>query len=310
MKNVKNWFVILFLLPMGQVMAEGPMAGKVYGKISLAVVEAGNGNTGTTELVNNASRFGLKGKSELEGGVKAIYQLEYEVAVDDGGNGDELKQRNSFVGIETLHGKIVAGIHDTPLKVTQNKVDLFNDLPTGDIKNLVNGEERIKNIVQYTSPKYAGMTAKLMRQFNDEGTEGKNGASASFSYEMDGLYLALASDRTVDDKTANKDVNRLVAQYKLGNLQVGFLFNDSKSTGSSVKADSGSLVSLAYKTGRLVWKFQAGSSDEKSAGKKLTALGADYRFAKTTKAYFYYAATEDDKQAKVIASGIGMEHKF
>ncbi|MFP3442472.1 hypothetical protein R0K18_32545, partial [Pantoea sp. SIMBA_133] len=49
-------------------------------------------------------------------------------------------------------GALIAGKFDTPLKSAQGKVDQFNDLQA-DIKNIMAGENRTSNIVQYSSPR-------------------------------------------------------------------------------------------------------------------------------------------------------------
>ena len=54
-------------------------------------------------------------------------------------------------GIKGSFGTVWAGKHDTPTKLAQGKIDLFNDLE-GDIKNTFEGENRVSNIVAYSSP--------------------------------------------------------------------------------------------------------------------------------------------------------------
>jgi len=312
------------------VLAEGPIDGKVYGKINLTVVseKAKTGNTTTKDdssMTSNASRFGFKGKTDLENDLKAIYQLEYEIAPhtgDAGGTGDEFKQRNSFVGIKSNFGTVIAGIHDTPLKLAQKKVDLFNDLHKADIKELVYGEERVKNAAMYTSPSFSGVKVAVMRQFHDESANGDAGTSASISYKQKGLYLALATDSKVDDATSNKDVTRVVAQYKIDNYTVGALFNQSQDSAKTKKEGSGYVLSGAYKMNNTTLKLQLGSSDEKgqvavgSTAAAITtdqiAFGVDQKLGKQTKVFAYYSALDDDATSKkeTTTMGLGIEHKF
>src|SRR5690606_27907974 len=108
------------------------------------------------ELVSNASRIGLKGSEKINDKLKAIYQFEYQTEVDDGVNpSGTFSQRNIFIGVEGNFGRLTAGLFDTPLKLVQEKIDLFNDL-AGDIGQLLNGEIRAKNIVQYSTPASLG----------------------------------------------------------------------------------------------------------------------------------------------------------
>ena len=62
--------------------------------------------------------------------LELIYQAEYEVDPVDGkadeSKGRVLKQRNTFIGIKSSLGTLFLGTHDTALKKSQSKIDLFN----------------------------------------------------------------------------------------------------------------------------------------------------------------------------------------
>lgn len=57
----------------------------------------------------NTSRWGLRGSEELGGGLKAVFQLEGEVAMDTGAGGSSLFGRQANVGLEGGFGRVVAG---------------------------------------------------------------------------------------------------------------------------------------------------------------------------------------------------------
>src|SRR5690606_19048868 len=129
----------------------------VYGKANVSLQNADESGDAKIELVSNASRIGLKGSEEITEGLKAIYQLEYQTEVDDGSgsNGQTFNQRNIYIGLQGSAGTIMGGHFDTPLKVVQEKVDLFNDLE-GDMATIFNGETRASNTVQYVTPSSFG----------------------------------------------------------------------------------------------------------------------------------------------------------
>ena len=132
-----------------------------YGKVNVSVVNADNGSTDTWDLNSNASRLGVKGKTEIADGLQVIYQAEFEICVDDGDcKGQTFKQRNIMGGIKGSFGTLWAGKHDSPTKLAQKKIDLFNDLE-GDIKNTFEGENRVSNIVAYTSPTVDGFSSTV-----------------------------------------------------------------------------------------------------------------------------------------------------
>lgn len=292
-------------------MAEGPIDGKIYGKINAAIISEDMNGTSDTALESNASRFGFKGKTELDSGISMVYQLEYEVnpteKMADTKNSTIFKQRNSYIGLGTESaGTVMFGIHDTPLKLAQGKIDQFNDLPVGDIKNLMNGEVRATDVVAYASPSFSGlsvMAAITQYEDSDEGTE--DATSISATYKMDKLYVALAADSEV----AGNDVTRLAAQYSIDALTISAMFNSSEASAGGTSNNS-TLVSAAYKINDFKIKAQFGSGNEKGNGGELTGLGVDYKLGKKSKAYIYTASFKDDTGTDESATGVGIEHKF
>ena len=133
-------------------------------------------STTTGNLVSNASRFGIKGEFNIKDNLVGIYQAEYEAIVLQeeayGGlyniHGEEtFKQRNTFIGIRGNFGTIRLGTYDSPLKLAQLDVDLFNDL-IGDIKNITAGENRNKSSIGYDSP-FLTEGLKIHLSFNRRG---------------------------------------------------------------------------------------------------------------------------------------------
>lgn len=318
----------------GAVHAEGPIDGEVYGKINLAITNYDNAGTKDTSLESNASRLGFKGKTKLDGELAMIYQLEYEInptessavnsskstgAAFDAGTTDAsftdgkytdtniFKQRNAFVGISGNFGTVLGGIHDTPLKLAQGDVDQFNDLPVGDIKNLMRGEVRAADVVAYASPTFSNFSLMAAATQYEDGDEGKNNASSfSINYKNDNLYVALA----MDSEVAGYDVTRVAAEYKMNAFTVGAIYNDSEKVNSGTSKNS-SLVSGSYKMGDFKFKAQYGTGDEYKSGDKLTGLGVDYKLGKQSKLFAYTAKySNDTANSSQKATGLGVEHKF
>ncbi len=127
----------------------------VYGKLWLTVEHQDTLSGTEVDMVSNASRLGVKGSMDFGDGVEVIYQAEYEVDPIDGKadekNARSFKQRNTFVGIKGSYGTLFLGTHDTATKRSIAKIDLFNDL-AGDIKNILQGENRMNDFIGYTTP--------------------------------------------------------------------------------------------------------------------------------------------------------------
>ena len=329
MKNVLfSAAALTALLTAPLAAANGPIDGKVYGKINVSVVNSDDGTNDSWELKSNASRIGLKGSTEISEGLSVFYKTEFEVAVDDGSNDikkysidtltkDEndalventvevkdtstFKQRNIFVGIKGQYGSLLAGKNDTPTKLAQKKIDLFNDL-NGDIKNIFKGENRMSNIIAYTTPKYGNFSASYAVMPSEDDNGGlADSKSYSVNYKKDGLYVAVASDSNVKDA----DILRIVSQYKFDAWKLGLMYQENDTA-----EKSGYFASAAYKSGNVTYKAQYGvnEADSSNAEDTTLSLGADLKLAKKTKAYVFFTDNDNSKAAESFA--IGLEHKF
>ena len=304
----------------GHSFAAGPIDGKVYGKVNASVVNNDSGSSDEWKLNSNASRVGVKGKTQIADGLYAIYKAEFEMCIDDGDcKGQTFSQRNIMTGIRGDFGTVWAGKHDSPTKLAQNKIDLFNDLE-GDIKNTFEGENRVSNIVAYTSPKVNGFSATVAMipgegsDFDEDGNDDTglaDGISYSISYDMDNLYIAIAGDQDVD----KQDLLRVVAQYKMDALKLGFMYQQNEDNLNS-KDESGYFISAAYKMDKTTLKAQYGTIEDDVDGdeEETLSLGADYKMAKNTKVYVFYTDNTDSEVGSAddedSSFGVGMEHKF
>tara|TARA_B110000881_G_scaffold194656_1_gene188806 strand:+ start:274 stop:1446 length:1173 start_codon:yes stop_codon:yes gene_type:complete len=225
----------------------------VYGKafltldyVSTDYDAANKTDEDTFKLNSNQSRIGFKGDDDLTDTTKLVYQLEYGIDVDD--DSQQFRSRNTYVGLahNTL-GTVLAGRHDTPLKLAQNKVDVFND-SLFDIKNAgVSGEYRANNMVAYQSPVIVGMPVSFMAAtaLSETDADGDilvsaasgtkpavyrdrkvkdNGYSALLAYDKNGVYLAGAYDKDMGANNVNTGVIdntwRLVAGLDMGKMNM------------------------------------------------------------------------------------------
>lgn len=225
----------------------------VYGKafltldyVSTDYDAANKTDEDTFKLNSNQSRIGFKGDDDLTDTTKLIYQLEYQINPDD--DSQQFKSRNTYVGLahNTL-GTVLAGRHDTPLKLAQNKVDVFND-SLFDIKNAgVSGENRANNTLAYQSPVIVGMPVSFMAAtaLSETDADGDilvsaasdtkpavyrdrkvkdNGYSALLAYDKNGVYLAGAYDKDMGANNVNTGVIdntwRLVAGLDMGKMNM------------------------------------------------------------------------------------------
>lgn len=270
----------------------------LYGKANVSIHNFDNGTDSVIEVKSHGSRLGVKGELDTDGGVTAIYQAEFQVEYDDGANvvnGQAILQRNTFVGLKGAFGTLKAGRYDSPFKSAQKKIDGFGDID-GDIVNLItNHDNRVSNIVSYTSPNFSGFSATVgFVASEDEDVD--DGVSSAFSYEQDDLYLALAynSDMVAPNVEApDSEVTRLVAQYTIGSFLLGALYETVEAP--AVDDTDAIFFSVQYSINKWILKGQFGQSDIDEEGGESLSLGFDYNLGKSVVLYTYYTALESDE---------------
>ncbi len=300
----------------------------VYGKANVALSATDKNVGGSyTEVVSNASRIGLKGSENVNDDLKVIYQFEYQTKVDDGSNsqtctatstsvtttpaattkttttcsvsGQTFSQRNIYVGLKGSGGTAMIGMFDTPFKLAQEKVDLFNDY-IGDIQAVLQGETRAKNIVQYSTPAFNNVTVNLAYVNSEkDAVNVDDGYSASIVYSTKAVYLALANDSNVTNAsnaavhTTDTDILRAVGRFNVGPVVLGALW---ETYDNGVIDEDGYMVSAQWNVND-TWalKVQNASSDMVQLGTDQTSLGVDYKLSKAAKVFGYYTMVEDER---------------
>ena len=286
----------------------------VYGKLGVTIESQDLKEGSKLDLVSNASRLGVKGNIDLGKGLEVIYQAEYEIDLVDGKADDSrnrtFKQRNSFIGLKGDYGTLFLGTHDTALKKSQAKIDLFDDL-IGDIENILQGENRMNDFVGYTTPmigKGLSFTFNALKGTSDLDKESLGDSkSYSFNYKTESFYAGIA----IDSDVLGYDSTRFSIQIPLNKNQIGIIYQDSKnlSTGSE---ENGFVTSFSRKiTEKGIIKIQITESDMKISSGKQLSLGYDYKFNKNTKFSFFYTDFSGDQDAKEKEiSALGIEYKF
>ena len=191
----------------------------LYGKVRVATQyhnrSGVNGVEDTWGMQDQVSRLGVKGDEDLGNGLKAIYKMEFAVNVGDGcdisnANVDVTfnrsvcdshgspTQRNSYVGLDGAFGTVLAGRHDTPMKMSTVKLDFFGDtnadsdaaFGVGDYAKGVGlfDSLRVDGTIAYVSPSFAGFTlagAVVQTNVTNQFDQADDFASA---YSLAGMY--------------------------------------------------------------------------------------------------------------------------
>ncbi|MBA54308.1 MAG: porin [Pseudomonadales bacterium] len=308
----------------GVAFADGPT---VYGKMNVTyeyvTLDDGTNDDSNGELNSNASRLGFKGSEDISDDLSVIYQAEYQISVD--GDASTFSQRDIFVGLKGGWGTFQAGKFDTPLKKSQGKVDQFNNMQFGDIKNVIEGENRVGDIVQYSTPSMAGLTATLAFQsdenndINPGATPEEEGYSLSLVYEADMIFASIA----MDDSVAGYDATRLTVVGNMDVFQLGFLYQTAEEADvDNAEEQDGYILSAAMKLGesnklRAQYGFsETDLTNDTTDEVTQFGIGVDHKLSKQTKLFANYIMIEEENDApgSVKEEGstlqVGLEHKF
>lgn len=307
----------------------------VYGKLHMSVsifdetVDSytdpltGDKFRGTSDLQfsSNASRIGFKGAEDLGGGLSAIWQIESGVSVDEGSG--SWASRNTFLGLKGGFGTVLAGNHDTPLKLVGRAVDLFGDT-MADSRNVLGGgsDMRAKNTVAYITPSFSGLTIAAAytndpknegtqigaaKTLGDTGDQDSNGAyNLNATYTNGPLYVGVGyGDGDFHENNGLAEHWRLAGGYTFGNFKVVGQY-DNLADDTPAGADyTAWMVGGAYTMGNIVLKanYMAGEFDCNGCAEPTQwTIGADYNLSKRTSVYALYASAED---GVMFGSGAG-----
>jgi predicted porin len=192
----------------------------LYGRVYLMAerVEAKGGTTtvlARNRVTDQSSLLGVRGTENLGGGWKALFQLETGFAGDAASG--TFAARNSGVGLtHPAFGTFIMGRWDMPMKLAQAApLDPYTDLALADITgtalNQGNFANREQNVIEYWTPRWAGLEAKFAYTANEGKTATVNPYKygASLVWTRGDVYLTYAYEKHNDsrDGTVTAGVN-------------------------------------------------------------------------------------------------------
>lgn len=205
----------------------------VYGRLNTALEYSrastatdGTDTGGVLRMTNNRSVFGLRGEEALAGSLKALWQIESAVSLDSGQG--QVASRNSRVGLEGSQGLLFMGHWHTPYTEATMGYDPYYPTTAGYMALLGNGsasstdnventsafDRRQKNIVQYRTPPWSGISLWLGWGLPEEkATVARNPALYSIAavYDRGPLNATLAWERHAHYQAAGRNDDALKA---------------------------------------------------------------------------------------------------
>lgn len=296
----------------------------IYGRAHLSLDSLDDGVDSGTNVSSNSSRIGFKASTKLENNLEAFMQIEQNVRFDEGSG--NWASRDSFVGLRGDFGTVRIGQFDTPLKVVRGKVDMFGDR-LGDIRNLTRTstsgatnanignvfDERYKNGVAYTSPKFSNFTVDVhYTPHNGTGATNDNvleSWSLSGAYEANGFYAAIAYETFEGANGLDPNAIRVGLYYDLtSEFRLAGMFQTASDVPGGDRDVFG--VGASYKLGDITLRSQVYVADENDldeSGATMFVIGADYKLGKDVTTYVAYGVTSNDENAAFRVSAGGRD---
>lgn len=307
---------------------------QIYGvaDVSFESVRAsGNGNAANeygnrTRVQSNSSYIGFRGTEDLGNGLKAAFQIETGVNMDDGGTSTFGTGRDTYVGLSGNYGTVAAGYLSHPYRSALVGMDVVpGSAGVGSITGIMGNLNDQANLgirsqaIAYISPSFGGLHGAIAYTGNEDkddkakarATGNPYGVSMSLTYE-NGPFKAVYAHTSAQDILAGADST--VKGHLLGgsynfeqgttvgvvyetikNDQAGNAYDKRGAWGLNAKHVLGQheFAAAYYKAGDV--KTQAGDLDGSDA--RQVTLRYGYNMSKRTQVYGIYSQIKNGSAA-------------
>lgn len=223
-----------------------------------------------TGMASGNSRFGFRGSEDLGGDLKAIFQLEAQVNVDDGtGGGEQFWNRDTFVGLDGRFGTLRLGNMDTVFKEYGDVIGILG-VSSGTFLSS-------SSVLRKTGSGTSGSSSFHLRRINSlkYETPAWGGAQAAFQYSTDEAKTATRDPRVISMgvKYDNGPFYAAIAHERHYDLFGGSRNAVTSNAGNqAVNArDNATQATLGYKLGAHTFGFDV---IRKEYEENATAVGA------------------------------------
>lgn len=319
----------------------------VYGTADVSYDQVKNGDTtagvsGVTnnKISSNVSHLGFKGSEDLGSGLKAIWQIESLIALDNAGG--TFGTRNSFAGLAgDSWGSLTLGRNDTPYKTSTRGYDVFMDhiadnrtlMGGGSVGSYTSFDNRFGDTVRYNSPDLSGFKIAASYTASSETNTTSNAnikgraESLSGNYATGPFSAALAYEKHTFGQFAenvaaaaagrtDEKAWKLGGGYKVDQFGVNAVYEkttDSLGSGAGGRghksyylagvfnATANDAIKLAYTKAK---DLQDGTAT--NTGAKQWAIGVDHSLSKRTTVYAMYTKLDNDSAATYALSSAGV----
>ena len=259
---------------------------------------------------NTASRWGIRGTEDLGGGLKAGFNFEAQLALDDGQTGSNYFGRAAYLTLAGDFGELSLGRRLNPAFHTAAAWELTGaagySAVVSQFGSVLRGA-RYDNMIMYTSPSFSGVTVQFGHVLKgDAGTGAIN--DLSVRYAQGPLAVAFNYNKQTNVPGNNK---HLGASYDFGGFKVAGAWIDPAGAAKGFAIGGTVKVGTVSLTADFVRDTKAKDTD--------FVLEAKYPLSKRTFAYTAYLSDGKKKNGAFNAAnvgknvngfGLGIRHNF
>lgn len=315
MRLMKNYHQTALLILAITISATAIADSSIYGSVRLSVRGQDLGDSLKWDIMNNASRLGLRASEELENGLKAVAHFEMGVAADTATFGGGTENRIAKVGLEGSFGGLYLGTQWSPFySVVGGTTDLFNVVGAKHIHSTARLSDTLAYVNSFGP---ATLVAAVViddfsnETYNDEEMLDTIQIGAKFS--IGPVVVGAAVDQRA--KSSGDGIRLgLGATYKINEVTIAAEFTSTENTIENTKDDVNAIelyAGFGLGNGNLI-HTSIGQSDYGTNTPKAISIGFQKKLSKRTKywleAMFEDSDTNDVEDSKTYA--IGLRHDW
>ncbi|MBA2673163.1 porin [Ramlibacter sp.] len=299
----------------------------LYGVVDVGIEQTrlspGSNTLRLSSGIQSGSRWGVKGKEDLGGGLSASFQLEagFDATTGARGQGGLAFGRQSWVGLDGAWGSVKLGRQYVPFFLAQDTIDPFGTGIIGDGSGMSAVFRpygvRMDNTINYSTPNFGGLSAEVAYGMGEISGSTSRGSQYGFAayYDKSPVTAVLAYHKqnlvgqpgNVDAGEARSWLVGGVFDFKAAKLHAAYADNRDETAGGATFGRSRDwMLGVSAPVGPVTVMAsyirhkdrQVGNADADFWG-----LGATYALSKRTNFYASYSRVNNDALG---ASGTGL----
>ena len=254
---------------------------------------------------NGTSRLGVRGVEDLGGGLKAGFQFETGLDLDNGGNSGAFWSRQANIWLGGNWGTVKLGRQFTPSYLTTSTFELTGTALYSVLANPYNFAgigRRANSTFAYMTPNFGGFTGALAYVTKTDL------ATPKAAYDLGLMYAngPIGVGVSVNKFSTSKTNYQAGAKYSFGNFALAGSYTQASNEAKAVRRGFGIGGSANFGAFTVTLDLTRDTKNEWT-GKKYTngVVEAKYALSKRTFVYGAYLRLDGDNNY-----GIGVRHNF